>query len=315
MRNQINELQGASKSGQFLDSFAVSSTPVDPDNFPMVVWLRGDESYFNEFTLSTDAAMDLLKIRRSRLTQISGRELRVGRTRIDRYVRPVYRQIDIDGYLAWTRQTASHQKSANALKEAALILSTKSDELTEELLHKSGGIPKELLDQLVFMQRQIQTLLLEKSSAAGKHSVAMKSELIATIDDRYGRLSTQLKTLNSLMECQARLELQISALSNSMLMFMNDVQKFSAESTYLGKQQHQALAEQAIKIEHLHHLAQGIANSQAEDSNSKQAKFHLRRSLKKSLPRSQTCGGAASKFANRGPLHRVVAKRNLKRPS
>ena len=88
------------------------------DDFPMIVWLRGDEPWFTQFDMDAEAVMHALGIKRSRLTQISGRELRVGRVRVDRYIRPVYRSNDIEKYLAWTRATASHQKSSDAIKTA-----------------------------------------------------------------------------------------------------------------------------------------------------------------------------------------------------
>ena len=81
------------------------------NELPMVVWLKGDEDYVDDFCLDAEAAMKEIGIRRSRLTQISGKELRVGRMRIDRYVRPVYRTKDIEEYKKWTRATASHLKS------------------------------------------------------------------------------------------------------------------------------------------------------------------------------------------------------------
>jgi hypothetical protein len=88
------------------------------DDFPMIVWLRGDEPWFTRFDMDAEAVMQALGIKRSRLTQISGRELRVGRVRVDRYIRPVYRSSDIEKYLAWTRATASHQKSSDVIKTA-----------------------------------------------------------------------------------------------------------------------------------------------------------------------------------------------------
>lgn len=102
----------------------------DEDDLPLVLWLRGDEAICDEFTVDAETAMHRLGIKRSRLTQISGRELRVGKIRIDRYIRPVYRLIDIENYLQWTRASASHQKSAQAIELAA----KKMDEQRETLL-------------------------------------------------------------------------------------------------------------------------------------------------------------------------------------
>ncbi len=96
---------------------------------PMVVWLRGDESHFSDFTIEADEAMARLQIKRSRLTQISGRELRVGRRRDGRYLKPFYRPEDIDKYLEWVRPTASHGKSSQVLFDAAQDLAAKSSQL------------------------------------------------------------------------------------------------------------------------------------------------------------------------------------------
>src|SRR5262245_8088354 len=102
---------------------AAASEPADTmgdlADLPMIVWLRGDEPYCGDFVLEADAVMTQLGIRRSRLTQISGRELRVGRIRRGRYVMPVYRQTDVDSYRGWTRATASHLKSSTLLQDAA----------------------------------------------------------------------------------------------------------------------------------------------------------------------------------------------------
>lgn len=93
---------------------------------PMTVWLRGDEPFAGDFALDADKVMAELGIKRSRLTQISGRELRVGRIRRGRYIAPVYRQVDVETYKSWTRATASHVKSSSVLHEAAAALKDES---------------------------------------------------------------------------------------------------------------------------------------------------------------------------------------------
>ena len=104
-----------------------------PGNLPMIVWLRGDESLCAEFIVDADEVMRQLGIRRSRLTQISGRELRVGRMRRGRYVSPVYRQVDVDAYQQWTRATASHLKSSAVLNDAADQLLRQGATMTDRL--------------------------------------------------------------------------------------------------------------------------------------------------------------------------------------
>ena len=91
-----------------------------PEDLPMMIYLRGDEDIVDSFCIGAEEAMDILGIKRSRLTQISGKELRVGRLRIGRYVRPVFRKEDIEAYKQWTRPTASHKASSYALEEAGI---------------------------------------------------------------------------------------------------------------------------------------------------------------------------------------------------
>src|SRR5690606_25392082 len=121
------KLQGAVIDGD------INAASFDADDLPMIVWLRGDESYVSDFNISADDAMKALGIKRSRLTQISGKELRVGRIRVDRYIRPVYRQADIDAYLEWTRPTATHIKSSDVLLQAATELRSGSREMTDQI--------------------------------------------------------------------------------------------------------------------------------------------------------------------------------------
>src|SRR3989338_6049260 len=97
------------------------------DELPMVVWLTGSEPYFSDFALDADAVMVRLGLKRSRLTQISGRELRVGRTKMGRYIRPVYRDCDIEAYLAWVKPTSSHKKSSSVIEEAVQHLETQTE--------------------------------------------------------------------------------------------------------------------------------------------------------------------------------------------
>ncbi|WP_141732024.1 hypothetical protein [Oligoflexus tunisiensis] len=85
---------------------------------PMIINLRGDEDLVDEFNWDADQVMEFLGIKRSRLTQISGKELRVARIRRDRYLRPVYRESDVRDYQEWTRATATHQSSSRAIEQA-----------------------------------------------------------------------------------------------------------------------------------------------------------------------------------------------------
>ena len=106
----------------------------EKEPLPNSIWLRGDEDFFEDFCLDAEEVMSQLGIKRSRLRQISGHELRVGRKRVDRYIKPFYRPKDVEDYLAWTRATASHQKSSLILNTAADSLSSHSKKISESIL-------------------------------------------------------------------------------------------------------------------------------------------------------------------------------------
>jgi|GEM_PF-1944588 len=134
---------------------------------PLVVWLRGDEPFAGDFNLDADAAMNLLGIKRSRLTQISGRELRVGRIRIDRYIRPMYRKSDIDEYLSWTRATASHLKSSDVLIAAANELREESKEVISHLDIKFRELSSEFGSQFNHVASETYRIQRDSSKLLG----------------------------------------------------------------------------------------------------------------------------------------------------
>lgn len=160
-----------------------NETTVPP--MPMVVWLRGDEEYFGDFSLEADEVMGLLGIKRSRLTQISGKELRVGRKRVDRYIRPIYRRVDVEEYLAWSRPTASHQKSSQVLNEAATELSQLGDELRTNL--ESAN-------------RQFEEALQRQEASASNFLLDLTSEILG----RFQRSS--LQAIDQLLTLDERLQ-------------------------------------------------------------------------------------------------------------
>lgn len=110
------------------------------EELPLIVYLKGDEEYFSEFSLNAEDVMGILGIKRSRLNQISGKELRVGRARIKNYIRPIYRPKDVEEYKQWIRPTATHKKSSDLLDEAREKLENESERLTEELSSRFDSI-------------------------------------------------------------------------------------------------------------------------------------------------------------------------------
>ena len=151
-----------------------NSEEKENEELPMVVWLKGDESYVDEFCLDAEAAMKEIGIRRSRLTQISGKELRVGRMRIDRYVRPVYRKKDIDEYKKWTRATASHLRSSSVLEQASKKLENKVSEIESNLEDRVKDIHQDLQEQISAFSLKLDE---HKESVASALSLSMTEKL------------------------------------------------------------------------------------------------------------------------------------------
>jgi len=158
---------------------------------PMVVFLRGDEEYFNDFCMNAEQAMQVLGIRRSRLNQISGKELRVGRARIDNYIRPVYRKQDVEEYLKWIRPTATHKKSSDLLNEARSKLEQQSDRLSEQLTSRFesmietfiANFQNQFLDQRKFTNTVLN--VMQKSLRLSVHKLLHRSSFQETQSTRY----------------------------------------------------------------------------------------------------------------------------------
>ncbi len=145
--------------------FDIPLSQKDP-KLPMIINLRGDEDLVEEFVWDAEQAMEFLGIKRSRLTQISGKELRVGRIRRDRYLRPVYRESDLKDYQEWTRATATHQSSSRAIEQAIDSLDDRFSDLFvvihekfEQFESRSAQLLRQQLQNLDHSQNQRQRLM------------------------------------------------------------------------------------------------------------------------------------------------------------
>jgi len=182
--------------------------------FPMVLFLRGDEDYFNDFCMNAEQVMQVLGIRRSRLNQISGKELRVGRARIDNYVRPVYRKQDVEEYLKWIRPTATHKKSSDMLNEARTKLEEQSERISDILSSRfesligtfTQNFENQFSDQkhftknmLVFMQKNLRIslrTLLQRSSFLQSQSLAYWEDVKLNFED-VSKISKELEQVKA----------------------------------------------------------------------------------------------------------------------
>jgi hypothetical protein len=181
---------------------AASVSGASAQELPMMVWLRGDEDICSDFSLDADAVMQRLGIRRSRLTQISGRELRVGRMRKGRYVSPVFRPEDVEAYLNWTRASASHLKSSGLLHDAAGELMQQSARLSDRF----ETVPQELQALGEVLQHRIDKIdettaeLLARFDADQVERSAKWQQLEAGLVASDSRLEQRLAEQTSLLE-------------------------------------------------------------------------------------------------------------------
>lgn len=209
------------------------------DIFPQIVWLRGDEPYLESFCLDADAVMAELGIKRSRLTQISGRELRVGRMRIDRYVRPMYRREDVEAYKQWSRATATHQKSSLVLKEAASRLEEQGS-LIEEKIQAASSDWTQHLASLINRQGENLRLTLETWKLETHQETSNVEERLQLLAQLMGEAEDHLAT-----------KLRDSSDASY---------QFSAEQFRLLNERWLKLHDQIIEVQGGHHALQILLN-------------------------------------------------------
>lgn len=97
-----------------------------------------------QFDVGADEAMEALGIKRSRLTQISGRTLPCARIKIGRYVRPMYRHQDIENYRSRLRIPQSRAHAAQIIERTTSHLEKCATELTASLGRESGVLSQSM---------------------------------------------------------------------------------------------------------------------------------------------------------------------------
>lgn len=189
-------------------------TAMPDDDLPLVLWLRGDEAIVEEFTVDADTAMRTLGIRRSRLNQISGRELRVGRIRIDKYVRPVYRPADLEAYLTATRPSVSHQKSAKAIDIAVDRLDHQRNELFEQFQQFRDVLTESIQQALTREQKTILNQLaasmdlLREDAKNLQQSLARSAHENKQLQQQVNHLQATMQQLQQWHQTQTAVQLE-----------------------------------------------------------------------------------------------------------
>jgi hypothetical protein len=244
--------QGASQSTWNHDDHANTAAELSTeDEFPMIVWLRGDEPWYSEFDMDADAAMDALSIKRSRLTQIAGKELRVGRVRVDRYIRPVFRSRDIEQYLNQTRATASHQKSSDVINSAAGLLCQQVDRMEARL----EVINQNLMTQ---MESALQKVLTE---TLGTIVSGTTERLDALEGDIVNRLS--VLTQDTVLKHVGLIQKDLFATSSELLSQMESSKEELTQAQQLHEKSVKNLAAKTAELEEkLSHIAVEIKHSE-----------------------------------------------------
>lgn len=220
------------------------SNPSDGDiDLSSIVMLDDETHLKNEFTMDADAVMGVLGIKRSRLTQISGKELRVGKLKVDRYTRPFYRPEDVEAYKNWTRATASHQTSAKVLEEAGQLLKKECIEIktnieeghTKLLKDFEKKTQKSLFSSAVthqnrsnYLSQQLRSLFEFQSRNYGRQS--------KHVDSQHAKLQT-LEAKIDLLACSSKTHMEIFVQSQSllkeMLLFVKERESRHKESESL----------------------------------------------------------------------------------
>ena len=182
---------------------------------PMIVNLRGDEELVEVFNWDADQAMEFLAIKRSRLTQISGRELRVGRIRRDRYLRPVYRESDVRDYQEWTRATATHQSSSRAVEQAIDSLDDRFSDLFVVLQEKLQQFEQRSSLLLIKETHKVTQALHENFLAALDAEPRLLQSLSERLDESQRLLKSGQQALQQTLKASGEeLELLRSLIQN-----------------------------------------------------------------------------------------------------
>lgn len=255
---------------------AGATVSVDAE-LPMIVWLRGDEPYAGAFRLEAEQVMEQLGIRRSRLTQIAGKELRVGRMRRGRYVSPVFRQEDVDAYLSWTRATASHLKSSTVLQDAACELREQGHLLARKLAEVPATLALDVARTVGRGVVDISRLISEDHASAQLSFQRLQCEILeveSRLKQGLAVLSDKIKSLeNQVLQQGPSLVLTVQSLTElTALVRLLRVDQSQLEANFIHSQ-----ADLASRLTEILRLVEQQRARQRKSSPSRAAARRLRR--------------------------------------
>lgn len=103
-----------------------------------ILYLHSRDPRVREFSCSAADAMQMIGIKRSRLTQISGKSLACARIKIGRYIRPMYRPQDIEDYVRRSRISQSQHKSRHIIETSTTKLIQEAEKISSCLEHATS---------------------------------------------------------------------------------------------------------------------------------------------------------------------------------
>lgn len=195
-------------------------------DLPMIVFLDNDNN--SDFDISADEAMAELGIKRSRLSQISGRELRVGKKRIDRYLRPYYRRVDLLAYKDRTRPSTTKQQASEALLEAAQLIEVRVKALLQST---NEQFQKNLDDNIQQLSSELLYLLAQQDTSRQQQTTVTQYEkIIGAIESIYclvreNSATPAIKELQQLIVQQFRVIEQTLGVQNKILTSLQEQQQ------------------------------------------------------------------------------------------
>lgn len=180
----------------------------DTAELPMVVLL--DNANNTDFDISADEAMVELGIKRSRLSQISGRELRVGKRRVDRYLRPYYRRIDILAYKDRTRPSTTKQQASEALIRAARLIEARVNTLLQST---NEQLQRALTDSIKQLRSELLSLLSQQDGLRQQQLFSAQHEKIIGAIESICRLIRENSATHAISELQQLMVQQFSVVN------------------------------------------------------------------------------------------------------
>ena len=174
---------------------------------PQNIFLHGEEAFYEDFSLSAEEAMEMLQIKRTRLRDISGHELRVGRKRDGRYIRPFYRLQDIESYKE--KQQQRHSRQGASAQLISNYFASHEESVSQQLEADLGEVSQQLQSHLRRQISQIYPYIQQQQQQTQK---SLQQQLTAMEIRTHQRLSTQTQHQLDHQQAIVNLHAQVDSL-------------------------------------------------------------------------------------------------------